>query len=94
MYIADVHDIGYELLNVRTELGLRPILRRSNTAPSGTIESVREEFAQVLENAYGADGERKRKNVERMRDAIRESWAPGGKCWKELEKLLELVEGK
>ena len=92
MYIADVHDIGYELFNVRNDAGLKPILRRNNYTPLGTVESVREEFTQVIESAFGAEGERKRKNVERMRDEIRESWAPGGKCWKELGKLFELIE--
>ena len=91
MYIANVHSIGYELFNVRSGPGLRPILRKNDYAPPCTIEAAREEFIEVLINAFGADGQRKRENIVRMRDEIRKSWAPGGKCWEELEKLHALA---
>ena len=91
LYIANVHDVGYELFNVRSGPGLRPILRKNDWAPPGTVESVREEFIRVLISAFGPEGERKRENIGRLRDEIRKSWAPGGKCWEELEKLHALA---
>ena len=91
MYIADVHNLGYELYNVRNGFGTRPIHRKSDWAPPCTIEAVREEFLDVLKRALGEDGKQKRENVKKMRQQIEDSWKPGGEGWKEVDKFFEVM---
>ena len=47
--------MGYELLEVRTGHGLKPIYRTGYT-PKGTIEAIQAEARDVLTKAFGADG--------------------------------------
>ena len=92
MYIADTHGLGYELYNVRNWLGARPLHRKGDWAPPCTVDAVKEEFEGVLKSALSEDGEQKRRNVERMRAKIEESWKPGGGGWKELDKFFNVMQ--
>lgn len=74
--LTDVLDVAYELYEVRNGLGLKPIFRNGKV-PVATVEAVREEAARVLENAFLADGQRKRENLKRLRDAVLSSWSEG-----------------
>ena len=55
VHVSDVHRTGYELLEVRTGNGLKPILRTGYT-PVGTVDAVRAEARDVLRRAFGEDG--------------------------------------
>ena len=59
-----------------------PIARLGNRAPAGTVESVRAEFSDVLTKALGEDGQQKRENVRRFREALAAGWKLGGESWK------------
>ncbi len=80
-------DVAYELVEVRTGLGLKPILR-TGRVPIGTIEAVREEATSVLDNAFLADGERKRANIKKLRDAVLASWAEDGSAKLSMDALV------
>ncbi len=83
-------DVAYELIEVRTGLGLKPILR-SGSVPIGSEEAVREEAAGVLDNAFLADGDRKRANIKKLREAVLASWAEDGSAKLSMNALLESI---
>ncbi len=86
-------DVAYELIEVRNGLGLKPILRSGRT-PVGSIEAVREEAASVLENAFNTDGERKRANLKRLREAVLASLEKGGSAKLSMDALALSICGK
>lgn len=88
-YISVVHNLGYELFEVRSGYGTLPIARLNNYAPVATVEAVRTEFNEVLKKALGDDGKEKRKNVLEFQQKIAESWKPDGECWKEIDRIVE-----
>lgn len=83
-------DIAYELLEVRTGDGLRP-LYRTGKSPKGTIQSVREEAMTVLNLALGEDGRKKRENVKALREKVLSSWAEDGSSREDMKKLMNDV---
>lgn len=83
--------VAYELFEVRSGLGLKPIHRLGDKAPSGTLEAMRVEAHSVLEKARGPDGEAKRANAQKIAQALAAEWADGGRCWGELKKILNSV---
>ncbi|KAI0649587.1 UDP-Glycosyltransferase/glycogen phosphorylase [Trametes meyenii] len=80
--------VAYELLEVRHGTGLCTILR-TGTKPSGTIDSVKAEFIDVLKLALGADGEAKRDKLFELRETLRNAWAENGVARREVEALLD-----
>ncbi|EMD40085.1 glycosyltransferase family 1 protein [Gelatoporia subvermispora B] len=84
-------DVAYELLEVRSGIGLKPILRTGKT-PVGTLAAARIEAQQVLEMAFGADGAKKRENALKMKEAIARSWDEDGTSTRDLRQFLSLVD--
>ncbi|KAJ6460357.1 hypothetical protein C8R47DRAFT_1242821 [Mycena vitilis] len=74
-------DVAFELIEVRTGLGLKP-LYGSDKAPRGTREAVGIEIREIIDQARGDVGEEKRNNVERLRQELNEAWNDDGaaKC--------------
>lgn len=93
-YISSTHNLGYELFEIRSGYGTRPIARLGNYSPIATVESVRKEFNDVLTKAFGEDGKQKRDNVRRFREALADGWKPGGASWKEINKIAEVILAK
>ncbi|KAI5115021.1 hypothetical protein M0805_006072, partial [Coniferiporia weirii] len=85
------HNAGYELLEVRTGNGLRPLHRLDGCAPEGTIAAVRREAAEVFTKARGEDGAEKRANAQRLAKAFAQYWEEGGQGWEELGKVVGVV---
>lgn len=81
-------NVGYELLEVRTGHGLKP-LHRSGKAPVGSIESVKEEASEILSNAFGPDGDEKRANILKLQEEINAAWGEHGASRKELAAFLD-----
>ena len=86
--------IAYELLEVRSGLGLQPLYRGgANKRPEGTLDAVRREAREVLERAFGEDGRTKRENVRRLNVKIGAAWEKeeevgGGSAWRNLEAFV------
>jgi len=76
-YVSTALDVGFELMQVRTGLGRRK-LYRDGTIPAGTLEAVRTEFRDVLCQARGMAGERKRENVQKVLNKLEAAWSDGG----------------
>ena len=89
--LTDILDVAYELYEIRNGLGLKPIFRNGKV-PVGTVEAVREEAARVLENAFLADGQRKRENPKKLREAILGSWSDGGSSRLSMDALADALD--
>ena len=90
--VTFVHNLGYELFEVRTGDGLRPIHRLGDWSPEGTVEAVKREFSETILKMKGEDGATKRANAQRFRDAFAKLWAPGGENWKEIKRITDVLQ--
>ena len=90
LHITHNLDVAYELFEVRSGHGLKP-LHRTAAAPIATEESLRAEANEVLERAFGEDGARKRANVAKLSAAFKEMWSEQGPSRLALVRFLEAV---
>ena len=88
LLLTSVHDVAYELLEVRTGNGLKPIYR-TGKAPTGTPEAVRAEAREVLEKAFGEDGAKKRENLQALRKSVTREWEDGGASKRDVSLFLD-----
>ncbi|KAI0769592.1 UDP-Glycosyltransferase/glycogen phosphorylase [Trametes elegans] len=86
--VAEVLQVGYELLEVRTGHGLHPILRNGRK-PVGTIDALQAEAREVLAKAYGADGAEKRRRLQVLRNAVSSEWEKDGSATRDVAAFLE-----
>lgn len=75
-------------MQVRTGLGRRK-LYRDGTMPAGTLEAVRAEFREVLCQARGNAGERKRENAQKVLHRLEASWSDGGVSRETMTRFLK-----
>ncbi|KAI8974583.1 UDP-Glycosyltransferase/glycogen phosphorylase [Trametes punicea] len=83
-------EIAYELLEVRTGVGL-DIVHRTGKAPLGTIDTVRDELRDVLAHAFGEDGAAKRARLLGLREKLEAAWSEHGTARKAVETFLDEV---
>ncbi|GJJ14092.1 hypothetical protein Clacol_008349 [Clathrus columnatus] len=79
--------VAYQLLEVRINHGLRPLYR--GYQPKGTKEAIDTEFKQILKDAFGPDGDAKRKIAADLSKKLRETWEEGGETLTLLRKMLQ-----
>lgn len=89
--LSSVHNVAYELFELRSGHGLRPIHRLGGRVAEGTIESARKEIITILELAKGLDGKTKRENARTFKQKMEKDWAPNGSSWKEIAKITEVL---
>ncbi|EJU03976.1 hypothetical protein DACRYDRAFT_14213 [Dacryopinax primogenitus] len=71
LWISQVLDTGFELLQVRTGVPGKPGLRNGTSIPIlGTAEAIRTELHETLQRAQGKDGARKRENAQKFKNMI------------------------
>lgn len=85
------HNAGYELLEARQDVALRPMHRLGGKAPSGTIEALKKEAIDVFTKARGADGELKRANAQKLGKQFADLWEKDGFGWKELQRFADIL---
>ncbi|KAI0783052.1 UDP-Glycosyltransferase/glycogen phosphorylase [Abortiporus biennis] len=90
IHLTENFDAGYELIEVRTSHGLKPRCR-TGTAPIGTIEAVRTEATQVLTDAFGAGGARKRANMKTLHRRVIAGWDDNGVSKVDLDKFVRAL---
>ncbi|THH28048.1 hypothetical protein EUX98_g6129, partial [Antrodiella citrinella] len=88
--LTEVHDVAYELLEVRTGNGLKPILR-TGKAPANTMEALRAEVNEVLDKAFGDDGARKRANAKKLQRQFESAWDKDGLASIEMKRFLDTL---
>ncbi|TCD71978.1 hypothetical protein EIP91_000110 [Steccherinum ochraceum] len=91
--LTEIHDVAYELLEVRTGNELKPIYR-TGKAVAGTLDAIRAEAREVLEKAFGEDGARKRANVEKLLDNVHAAWNPDGPATQDMISFLDNCTGQ
>ncbi|CAE6435473.1 unnamed protein product [Rhizoctonia solani] len=88
MQIANVHDCGFELLQVRTGPARSTAYRNGTEVEiTGTEDAVRVEIKQILELSKGPRGEHQRINTRILGKIVCDSLGPGGSGDAVLEKL-------
>ncbi|CAE6482177.1 unnamed protein product [Rhizoctonia solani] len=77
--IANVHDCGFELLQVRTGPA-KSVAYQNGTDVKivGTEDAVREEMKRILALSKGSRGEHQRTNMRLLGKVVADSLAPGG----------------
>ncbi|KAF8750403.1 Glycosyltransferase family 1 protein [Rhizoctonia solani] len=79
MQIAEIHDCGFELLQIRTGPAKSKAYQNGTEIEiAGTDDAVRGEMKQILDMSKGARGEQQRMNTRRLGRTIRDSLSPGG----------------
>ncbi|GLB39043.1 putative UDP-glucoronosyl and UDP-glucosyl transferase [Lyophyllum shimeji] len=80
---------GFELIEVRTGLGLNPVYRLGGEVPKGNREAVGAEIRRVLDACRGPEGEELRRNAERLKGEFAAAWEEGGPAKATLRGFLE-----
>ena len=88
LLISETLQIGYELLEVRTGNGLKPIYR-TGYAPNGTVDAVKAEARDVFKKAFGEDGAKKRARLEAVRRGVTGEWEEGGASLRDVSAFLD-----
>ncbi|KAI8989207.1 UDP-Glycosyltransferase/glycogen phosphorylase [Trametes punicea] len=74
IYLSEIKDVAYELIQVRTGTGAG-VIYRTGQKPVGTLDAVRDELRDVLERAFGADGVAKHQRLQEMRKTLKRAWS-------------------
>ncbi|THH23192.1 hypothetical protein EUX98_g7990 [Antrodiella citrinella] len=82
------HDVAYELFEVRSGNGLKPLLR-TGKAPVGTLDALRAEVHEVLDKAFGDDGAKKRSNIKNLQQKFDSAWDKGGSADIDMTRFLD-----
>ena len=90
IHFSEYLKVSYELTEVRFGAGLGPILRNGKT-PTGTVEAVAAEARDILLQAFGEDGAKKRQRLLEVREQVMQegSWADGGVAEKDVNAFLD-----
>ena len=88
--LSEKLQVGYELVEVRSGLGLKPIYR-TGRAPVATVEAIRSEANEVLSKAFGEDGEKKRAKLAELSKLVRGEWEDGGASLRDVTHFLETL---
>ena len=81
--------VAFELVEVRTGHGLKPLHRLRGRKPEGTRVAVGREMCEVIDATRAEAGQELRKNAEIVKAEMQKSWDKGGSAKKELRLLLE-----
>ena len=87
-YLSEDLEVAYELIEVRNGTGAGKIYRNGRV-PIATVDAVKVEMNEILDRAFGDDGKRKRENLQRLREVLREAWSEGGVAKREVEAFLD-----
>ena len=88
--MTDHHRCAYELLEVRSGLGLKTIYRTGYT-PVGTLDALKTEARDVLTKAFGEDGKEKRAHLEGLRKAVLGEWEEAGESRRDVTAFLDAL---
>lgn len=80
--------VGFELIEVRSGDGLKPIHRLGGRTPKGTYAAMAAEIREVLDSIRGEAGAQIRVKAEEMKSELKKSWDVGGVARKELQAFV------
>ncbi|GJJ12775.1 hypothetical protein Clacol_007020 [Clathrus columnatus] len=85
-YMSTKLHVAYELIEVRTKNGLKPLHR--GITPRGTMEAVEEEFRGILEKLWSSDGQAKREDAQEIQRKFSTLWDEDGESRKDLRRFI------
>ncbi|KAI0745133.1 UDP-Glycosyltransferase/glycogen phosphorylase [Earliella scabrosa] len=88
IHMTDNLQVAYELLEVRSGDGLKPIYRTGYT-PKGTVEAVKAEAREIFAKAFGEDGAEKRARLQELRKKVTSEWEDGGSSRRDICMFLD-----
>jgi hypothetical protein len=86
-YLTENFNVAFELFQVRTGNGLKP-LARNGLAAEGTREAVGIEIRQTIDLCRSERGEVMRSNAEQLKVKFAKSWEDDGTARQEIRKFL------
>jgi len=86
--LKENHNVAFELIEVRTGLGLRP-MHGSERVPRGTREAVGIEMRETIRECRGEVGKEKRRNVGELKVEFAKAWEEDGPARVALRAFLE-----
>lgn len=84
-------NVAFELIEVRTGLGLKPILSTGKT-PKGTQDAVGTEMREVIDQCHGEIGQEKRKNVLRIKSELAKAWEHEGIARAAIREFIQTLQ--
>ena len=86
-HLTENLNVAFELYQVRTGEGLKP-LARNGLAAKGTREAVGNEIRQTIDLCRGEKGQVKRSNAEQLKVKFAKAWEDNGTARQEIHKML------
>jgi hypothetical protein len=86
-HITENLKVAYELFQVRTGDGLRPLARNGLT-PEGTREAVGIEIRQTIDSCRSEKGQELRSNAEKFKVKFARAWEGDGIARQEIRRFL------
>ena len=80
--------VSFELVEVRSGDGLKPIHRLGDRTPNGTPVAMAAEIRGVLSSAFGETGAQMRTKAEDMQNKLKKSWDEDGIASEELRAFV------
>ena len=87
VHVTDNLHAGFELFQVRTGDGLKPLYRNGLT-PSGSREAVGIEVRQTVDLCRGEKGWEVKSNAEKLKVKFAKAWEEDGAARQEIRKFL------
>ena len=78
---------GFELFQVRSGEGLKP-LHRNGLTPTGSREAVGIEVRETIDLCRGEKGQEIRSNAEKLKIKFAKAWEEDGAARQEIRKIL------
>ena len=87
-HVAENLHAGFELFQVRSGDGLKP-LHRNGITPAGSREAVGIEVRETIDLCRGEKGQEARSNAEKVKVEFGKAWEEGGTARQEMRKFLD-----
>ena len=87
-HLTENLNVAFELLQVRTGEGLKPLARNGFVA-EGTREAVGIEIRRTIDLCRSEKGQELRSNVEQLKVKFAQTWEKDGRARQEIRKFLD-----
>ena len=87
-HLTENLNVAFELYQVRTGDGLKP-LARNGFAAEGTREAVGAEIRQTIDLCRSEKGQEMRRNAEQLKLKFAKAWEDDGTARQEIRKVLQ-----
>ena len=86
-HLTENLNVAFELFQVRTGGGLKPVAR-NGIAAKGTREAVGIELRQTIDLCRGEKGQKMKSNAKQLKVKFAQTWEENGMARQEIRKIL------